>query len=291
MAGPRTLDPDRIALSELVSEARYTVVRVRQSPEARAELPLAERLLADARATLAAEEQLSEVLIEADAAVSLRNLDADGFIAQQRGVLQHKTRGRFEHKLMQRFYPAQSPHEVMRLGLRRKLAVLSPWLESLQHDPDPELRTLSAPLATVLMQGQEAICAQDRARQTMRDFRAKRRAQLFDQVNNGRRTLFAAISATAGAGALATSLFRTTPDRPRKREPTLSEAEAAVAELTWQLQAAQAELTAAQQRQHEQAERAAARTAAERALAEAQSQAKALAARITHLRDAAENLR
>lgn len=286
MAGPRNLDADRVSLRELVDETLYTAVRVRQSPEAKPQLALAESLLTNARAGLALEDKLSESLIEADAGVILRNLDLDGFVVEHRGVVQRKTRGKTEHKLYQRFYGSLTPHAIIRLGLRSELPVIEPWLESLKRDPDNDLQALATPLEKVLADGRKACEAQDHAVQAIRDYRAGKRAQLFESVNAGRRTIWAAISALPDGVDLASSLFRVSAGRPRAGELTLSVAEAAVATAESQLKEAQAQLAAVKAQEHAAAAEAAARIEAQRALAEAEAQAAALAARIATLRAA-----
>lgn len=288
MAGPRALDPDRLSLRELLDETLYTAVRVRQSADAKAQLPLAESLLTQARAGLAIEDKLNEGLIEADAGVILRNLDLDAFVATHRGVVQAKTRGKTEHKLYQRFYGSQTPHAIIRLGLRSELAVVEPWLESLKRDADPDLQALAAPLEKALSEGRKACEAQDHAVQAMRDFRAGKRAQLFDSINAGRRTIWAAIGALPQGAELAASLFRSSAGRPRAAELTLSAAEEAVAAAESQLKGAQAQLAVLKQQASEEAAQAAAHAEAKRALESAEAEAQALAARIATLRAATE---
>lgn len=291
MAGPRNLDPDRMSLHELVQESLYTAVRVRQSPAAKPQLALAESLLTNARAGLAIEDKLSESLIEADASVILRNLDLDAFVAQHRGVVQVKTRGKTDHKLYQRFYASLTPHAIIRLGLRSELPIIEPWLESLKRDPDADLQALATPLEKVLTDGRKACEAQDHAVQAIRDYRAGKRAQLFDAVNGGRRTIWAAMSALPDGSELAASLFRTGAGRPRAGELTLAAAEAAVVTAESELKDAQAQLAAVKQQESEAAAEAAARSEAQRALAEAEAQAATLATRIATLRAASEKPR
>lgn len=247
MAGPRTLDPDRLSLRELVDECLYTAVRIRQSPIAKAQLPLAESLLAEARAGLAVEEKLSERLIEADAGVMLRNLDLDAAVAEHRGVIARLTRGKTEHALYQRFYGGMSPHAVIRLGLRNELSVVEPWIDSLKRDPDPSLSALATPLAQAVKDGREACAAQDQAIWALRDFRADKRLKLFDSICAGRLSVWAELTKLGLGTDFVASFFRSAPRR-RRNELTLVEAEDALRSAESQLKDAQAELAAAKSR-------------------------------------------
>ena len=64
---------------------------MRQSPEAKALLPLAESMLTDARAGLSVEDKLSERQIEAEAGLLLRDVDLDLAVSDHRRVI-HKRR-------------------------------------------------------------------------------------------------------------------------------------------------------------------------------------------------------
>lgn len=291
MAGPRVLDADRISLHDLVHETLYVAVRVRHSPDAKSQLVLAESLLTDARAGLALEDKLSERLIEADAGVMLRNIDLDAVVTEHRGVIQRKTRGKTDHKLHQRFYGSQSPHAIIRLGLRSQLPIVEPWIESLKRDPDPDLQALATPLEKVVQAGHAACAAQDHAIQALRDFRADKRAKLFDSVNAGRRTIWAALSALPVGPDFALSFFRVGQGRSKAAGLTLAEAETAVAAAQVQLGEAQTQLAELRQQQSEEAAQAAARLQAQQALSQAEAEAEALAQRIATLRTAAEKPR
>lgn len=289
MSGLRTLDPDKLSLRELVEETLYTTARVRQSPEAKSQLSLAESMLAEARLGVRIEEDLNEKQIEADAGIVLRNLDLDAAVAEHRAVITKKTHGKTDHKLYQRFYAGLSPHEIIRLGLRTELPIVEPWVESLKNDADLELKALAAPLEMAIAAGRAAIEAQDVATQAMRDFRAAPRAQVFDKVNAGRRLIWAELAKLNRGVDFALSFFRPQRGRPKPPELTLADAESAVAAAEAQLQAAQKELAELKQRESEAAAQAAAREEAKRALKQAEAEAHALAQRIATLREAAQD--
>ncbi|MBL9009161.1 MAG: hypothetical protein JNJ46_33180 [Myxococcales bacterium] len=288
MAGPRTLDPDRMPLRELVDECLYTAVRIRQSPLAKAQLALAESLLADARAGLAIEAKLTERQIEADAGIALRNLDLDAAVTEHKSVIARLTRGKTEHTLYQRFYGGLSPHALIRLGLRAELAIVEPWIESLKRDPDPALSALATPLGQAVKEGRDAVAAQDQVIQALRDFRADKRAKLFDTVNAGRRTLWAALGALDQGPDFALSFFRVGGSRSRGQTLSLAAAEEAVAAARAQLAEAEEDRAAAKRQADEEAAQEAARQDAARALSQAEAEAQALKQRIEMLRAAAE---
>jgi hypothetical protein len=286
MAGPRTLNPDRCTTAELVEEALFLAIRVRQSPEAKALLPLAESMLIDARAGLAVEDKLREQQIEAEAGLLLRDIDLDLAVSDHRGVIHKKTRGKTDHKLYQRFYAAMTPYQVMRLGLRSELPIVEPWVESLKRDPDPDLQDLGKTLEKAVVAGRAAVAADDLATQAMRDFRADKRAKLFDRVSTGRLSVWAELTKLGLGSEFAGSFFRSTPRR-RRSELTLAEAEALLAGAQAELKDAEAELTAAKSRAEQAAAAEAARNQAKQDLATAEAQAQALARQIASLRQQA----
>lgn len=287
MAGPRLLDPDRISTAELVEEALFLAIRVRQSPEAKALVPRAESLLKDARAGLAVEDTLRERLIEAEAGVLLRDIDLDLGVSDHRGVIQKKTRGKTDHKLYQRFYGSLTPHAIIRLGLRSQLPIVEPWVESCKRDPDPDLVDLGKSLEKVVQAGKDAVLAEDSAVQVLRDYRADKRPKLFDSQNVGRRTIWAELTKLGLSGEFALSFFRPSSRRGRRVELTLADAEAAVADAEERLKGAQADLSAAHERAAQASAAATARDEAKRALLAAEAEAQALARRIASLRDQA----
>lgn len=287
MAGPRLLDPDRISTAELVEETLFLAIRVRQSPEAKALVPLAESLLKEARAGLAVEDTLRERLIEAEAGVLLRNIDLDLGVTDHRGVIQKKTRGKTDHKLYQRFYASLTPHAIIRLGLRSQLPIVEPWIESCKRDPDPDLVDLGKSLEKVVQAGKDALLAEDGAVQALRDYRADKRPKLFDSQNVGRRTIWAELTKLGLSGEFALSFFRPSSRRGRRAELTLTDAEAAVADAQERLKGAQADLSAAHERAAQASAALTARDEAKRALAAAEAEAQALARRIATLRDQA----
>jgi hypothetical protein len=278
------LDPDRIATAALVDEALFVALRIRQSPDAKASLPLAEAMLTRARAGLAVEDKLAERLIEAEAGISFRNIDLDFAVAEHRGVVVRKTHGKTDHKLYQRFYATLKPHEIIRLGLRQELLVVEPWVESLKHDPDKELQDLGLQIEQVVRAGQAAVATHNDAIQAMRDFRADKRAKLFDDLNAGRRTLWAELSNLGRGPDFAPSFFRQSAKRTQRDALTVLEAEAQVAEAEALLKSAQAGLATAQAHAAEEAAALAAQKEAAAALAVAEAEAQALAHRIASLR-------
>lgn len=284
MAGPRVLDPDRISTAELVEEALFLAIRVRQSPEAKGLVPLAEGLLTDARAGLAAEDKLRERLIEAEAGVLLRNIDLDTAVTDHRGVIQKKTRGKTDHKLYLRFYGSLTPHAIIKLGLRNQLPIVEPWVESCKRDPDPDLVDLGKSLEKAVGAGKDAVLAEDSAVQALRDFRADKRLKLFDAHNVGRRTIWAELTKLGLAVEFAMSFFRPLSRRGRRAELTLADAEAAVVDAQERLKGAQADLAAAHERAAQATAASTARDEAKRALAAAEVEAQALARRIAALR-------
>ncbi|HNN97803.1 MAG TPA: hypothetical protein PKI03_36310 [Pseudomonadota bacterium] len=286
MAGPRTLNPDRCTTAELVEEALFLAIRVRQSPEAKALLPLAESMLTDARAGLSVEDKLSERQIEAEAGLLLRDVDLDLAVSDHRGVIHKKTRGKTDHKLYQRFYGAMTPYQIMRLGLRSELPIVEPWVESLKRDADPDLQDLGKTLEKAVTAGRDAVAADDLATQAMRDFRADKRAKLFDSVSAGRRSVWAELTKLGHGAEFAGSFFRAV-QRRRRSELTLVEAEDLVAGAEAQLKDAQTELAAAKSRVEQAAAAEAARKDAKQALASAEAQAQALARQIASLRQQA----
>lgn len=283
MAGPKILNPDRCTTTELVEEALFLAIRVRQSPEAKGVLAIAESMLTDARAGLAIEDKLRERLIEAEAGLLLRNADLDLEVADHRGVIHKKTRGKTDHKLYQRFYGSMTPSQIIRLGLRAELPIVEPWVESLKRDPDPDLQALGKSLEKAVQAGKEAVAADDLATQAMRDFRADKRAKLFDSLSAGRLTVWAELNKLGQGADFAASFFRSAPRR-RRSELTLTEAEELVAGAEAGLKDAQAELAAARARSEQVATAEAARREAQAALAAAESQAQALARQIASLR-------
>ena len=291
MAGPRTLDADRMSTTDLVQEALFLALRIRQSPEAKASLALAESLLVQARAGLSLEDKLREKLTEAEAGISMRNLDLDFVVAEHRGVIARKTHGKTDHKLYQRFYSAMKPSDVIRLGLRQELLIVAPWVDSLKRDADPDLQDLGKALEKAVLAGQAAVAAHNDAVQTMRDFRAGKRAQLFDEQNGGRRTIWAELSNLGRGGDFVASFFSQGGRRATREELTVEEATARVAGATQGLTAAQRELSAAQERAAAVTAAQSAQLEAQRALAAAEAEAEALARRIAALRHQAQPAR
>lgn len=286
MAGPRTLNPDRCTTAELVEEALFLAIRVRQSPEAKALVPAAESMLTDARAGLAVEDKLRERLIEAEAALLLRDLDLDLVVIDHRGVIHKKTRGKTDHKLYQRFYSGLLPSQIIRLGLRSELPIVEPWVESCKRDPDPDLQDLGKTLEKAVSAGREAVAAEDLATQAMRDFRADKRAKLFDSISAGRRSVWAELTKLGHGAEFAASFFRSAPRR-RRSELTLAEAESLVHGVEAQLKEAQAELAAAKSRADQLVASELRRREAQSALAAAEAQAQTLARQIATLRQQA----
>lgn len=286
MAGPKTLNPDRCTTAELVEEALFLAIRVRQSPEAKALVPAAESMLTDARAGLAIEDKLRERLIEAEAGLLLRDLDLDLGVIDHRGVIHKKTRGKTDHKLYQRFYSTMTPYQITRLGLRSELPIVEPWVESLKRDPDPDLQDLGKSLEKVVSAGREAVAADDLATQAMRDFRADKRAKLFDSISAGRRSIWAELTKLGHGAEFAASFFRS-PPRRRRSELTLTEAESLVHGAEAQLKEAQADLAAAKSRADQVVAAEVSRREAQIALATAEAQAQTLARQIATLRQQA----
>ena len=284
MAGPKTLDPDRMTTDELLREALFLALRIRQCPEAHAIEPRAQALLASARAGQQAEAALAERIVEAEAGVALRDGDLDLAVAEHRAVILRKTRGRTDAGLYQRFYRAMPPSDVVRLGLRSELAIVGPWVGSLLADGDPDLQALGRLLQQAVTAGEAAVAAHQGALQAMRDFRAGERPRLFAAQNLGRRTIWVELTRLSRGAEGARTFFRPSPKRAVRTEPTVAEAEAAVGAAEAQLQGAQGALVEARARASAAAAAAEKRAAAQRDLAQAEAEAEALARRIAALR-------
>lgn len=288
MAGPRILDSERMSLGDLRDEVLFTTLRVRHTPETKAQVAAANKLLADLGTTIATELQLADDIISGEVMMSLRNADLDGGVVAFKGVLLKKTFDKTDHPLFKRFFAGRPPSDVTRLRLRPELPIVEPWVDSLKAESDPDLQGQGVALGKLVKAGWDAVTQYDAAVQQRRDFRAGPRRDLFSAVNASRRSLFGELSGLGRTPDWVNSFFRTDSRRDDSAEPTLAEAEAQFAVAQADLAQAQARLDQARQRAQAATAQAAAREQARQDLLAAERQSAELQRRIATLRSQAQ---
>ena len=286
MSAPRKLDAERTPLEDLVAEALFTKLMVRNTPEAKAHSAAADKLHGDAEGQLTKEQTLYAALLDAEVRVVIGNRVLDEWVVGFRGLLESKRASGTD--LFDRFFGRRRPSEVIRLALGAELAVVEPWIESLKADADAELKAQGAALDKAVTAGKAALGAHKAARQAIRDFRSGPRAALFEQVNSGRAALFGDLRELDKGkrdADWAESFFRPSrrPDEPE--EPTVAEAAAALETQRAALQAAEARLAEAQQREALAQAAAVAREAKEKERDAARKEMAALRSRLAALEE------
>jgi hypothetical protein len=285
MAGPRYLDPERLSLYDLYLELLYTALRIRYAPEAKALVPVSDKLLADAQNLLIVERQHDEGVVEGEVAVDWRNYDIDVGVGFFRDLLAVKPQGKPGQELFQRFFAGRAAHEVIRMALRPELALVGPWVPSLKAETDIDLAAQGSALEKLVAAGEDAVATQDRALQARRDFDAGPRSKLFENANATRQSLHGELSKLGKPKEWVQSFFRVS--KPRRKNPimTLAAAEAELSAAQAQLVEKQAQLEEVKSRDQSAAAQAAEREKKQKALAEAKKQDAELKRRIAELED------
>lgn len=255
--GPRTL-PSRTSTEQLLSEVLFTTLRIRQAPDAKALITDADKFLAEVRAAVTKEQRLKEGMIEAEVLVSLVDSDLDALVYDLRTVIARKSLVPAGLPLWDRFFPNQSPSEVVARALRSQLPIVSRWVDSLLADPDKDLLALGAPFAKTVDAAQDALGKQDKAVQAIRDFDTIERPALLESAGLVRQRQWVALSALPKTPAWVAAFFRAgrSANAIKPLAPlTVAAAEAEVAKATQRL----SDIKAAEQVARDKAEAEAAR--------------------------------
>lgn len=287
MGAPRKLDSDR-TLADMVEEALFTKLMVRNSPEAKGLAAAADKMHGDAETQLTRERALYPALLDAEVRVAIANRLLDEWVDVFRALLLGKESSG-GGDLTGRFFGGRRPSDVIKMALGSELAVVEPWIESLKADADADLKAQGAALEKRVAEGRAALTAHKAARQAIKDFRTGPRAQVFEQVNSGRVGLYGDLRELDKGkkdAAWAESFFRAR--RASAEEPDLLSVEEATAALETHraaVKAAEAELEAAQQRAALAQAATAAREAKEKERDTARKEMARLRSRLAELED------
>jgi hypothetical protein len=289
MAGPRTLDPERLSLSELYFELLYSTLRLRHAPETKALVSDAEKQLAEVERVIGVERNKQTLRIDGEVQVDWRNYDVDAWLAAFRSLLALKRGGRPGQQLFDRFFANRTPSEIIRMALRPELAVVSRWVASLKAETDVDLSKQGAALELLVIASNDAVGADDAAIQGMRDFRAGLRLETFNNANNWRQSLHAELGKLDKGKEWVQSFFR--PGRRRREDPalTLHDAEAAVKALRAELAEAEATVEEVKKRDAELALKSAEKEKRQQALEEARQKEAELKRHIAELESGIED--
>ena len=282
---PRQLSAERLSLETLEEETFYTLLVVRNTPEAKGLVTAAEKLHTAVAAGVQGQKKLTAARLEAEVQVALANRSLDFGVAGFRATLSGKTDNDPEAPLYKRFFGRYRPHEVIRLALASELPIVEPWVDSLKGEADAELKAQGLLLEKLVAAGQAAMAAQRTARQAMADFRSGPRARLFEQVNAGRAALFGELTQLSSDAAWVASFFRVAPASSAPDLESLTVAEAGALRMQRQRELAEAESLEAAAKQREAAAEAAAvvRASQEKELLEGRKAMEALRLRMAEL--------
>jgi hypothetical protein len=191
----RILDPERTTLEDLVSELRYTLVRLRLHPAGAALVSRFEALLADAQQAFLQEMALRATLYEAEVALGWRDENIDIVVRTIAATILKIVANDRRDPLYQRYFGNQSPSEVTRPVLGKELETVRGWIESLAASPHDELKQLANLLEERVTAADVAIEAQRDRRQQLDDFRLLGpRQRIFERANAERKEAYGVLS-------------------------------------------------------------------------------------------------
>jgi hypothetical protein len=294
----RILDPERTTLEDLVTEIRYTLVRLRLHPQGSALVPRFEALLADAQAAFLQEMALRAALYEADVAIGWRDENIDIVVRMIASTILKIVGNERRDPLYQRYFGNQSPSEVTRPVLGKELETVRSWIESLAASPHEELKQLANLLEERVTAADVAVEAQRDRRQQLDDFRLLgARQRIFERANAERKEAYGVLSKMPyseptllqGAGRqepgdFGQRFFRA--QRRRDNEPLdVDEAREALERTRKAVTEAEAELKAAEERARTEAAEKAQRVADKEELERAKKAAAEAARKVAELEE------
>ncbi|HEX2570858.1 MAG TPA: hypothetical protein VH877_14970 [Polyangia bacterium] len=188
---PRTLDPARTSLDDLIYEVLYTLIRLRLLPVPKSLATLFEGLHTEAKSVRDQENQLNEQAIAAAVTLGWREESINISIRSLSTAILHLVHNIRTDPLHIRYFGDLTPSDLIRAPLDRKLATVRGWIESLRASPHEELRSLGALIEQQIAATDQATQDRQQAEQAIEDFQLLgARHQLFERVNTERKLAY-----------------------------------------------------------------------------------------------------
>ena len=197
---PRNLASDRTTMDDLIYEILYTLIRLRLIPLPMPQTTLYEGLHAEAKAVRDQENDLGEQEIAAEVTLGWREEGINLSVRSLSTALLNIVHNNRIDPLFLRYFGEETPSDMSRAPLGRKLVTVRGWIESLKASPHEDLRTLGAIFEQQVAAADQATQALEQARQALEDFRLLgARHRLFDRVNTERKVAFGELAKTVNA--------------------------------------------------------------------------------------------
>ena len=283
-----TLD-SALSLPALRREIRYTLVRLRARPWAKATwVPAFEALLKEADAALSARDKLRDASEDAEAGIDAADDPLDWLVRAVSNTARASLTGEALEELKTALFGDEMASDLARTRLGSQLTKMQAWPAILKAAAPKALQDLGRDLEPLLKAGVDAEKALEAADQAIEVFTATVHVPLIKKVNASRQTLGGEAKAqkhgTLGQ-AEEEGLFRVSERQSRRvaRPVLLAQAQAVVKELTADLALAQQHVTELQAQAQAQAEAETRRQAQKKALEELRKQNAETQARIAEL--------
>ena len=285
-----TLD-SQLSLFTVRKEVRYTLLRLRHLPWAKAWATTFAGLLKETDAAIATEGQLTDALEDAEANIDAADDDLDTLVYKTSNMAKTHLQGEGLLSLNRELFGNQIPSRFVRTRLGPQLEAMRTWPAVLEAVAAQELKDLAAPVTAALKQADRAQNALHAADGALSAFRASIRQPMIQKIDAQRQALGGeaerAAREPAGDGA-ELSLFRSSDRQRRRAAPaqTLERARAEVKSCEADLEEARQRLRAVEERLQASEEAAAARLANQKRIEELLKQKSAADAEIAALREA-----
>lgn len=283
-----TLD-SALSLPALRREIRYTLVRLRARPWAKATwVPAFEALLKEAEAALSARDKLRDASEDAEAGIDAADDPLDWLVRAVSNTARAALTGEALEELKAALFGGETATELSRIRLGSQLTKMQAWPAILKAAKPKALQDLGLELEPLLKAGVDAEKALGATDQAIEVFTATVHVPLVKKVNASRQALGGEAKAQKHGPLGQTEeegLFRVS-ERQRQRigRPTLlSQAQAVVKELSADLALAQQHVAELQAQVQADAEAEARRQAQQKALEELRKQQADTQARIAEL--------